>query len=115
MSAAYSIASIAILVSSIFFSQPRLARTHANALALERVNILFTNICFCDASTNHPRRPLARLFLLRCTTRSPLLPLAGHYNKRTDALRISVDKHTDAALNKRTALEQLVELVNTVR
>ena len=36
---------------------------------------------------------------------------AGHYDRRTDRLRISVDWQADSGLNKREALEQLVALV----
>ncbi len=36
---------------------------------------------------------------------------APFYNARTDVLKISLDKHPDAALNRREALEQLVSLV----
>lgn len=41
--------------------------------------------------------------------------VAGHYNPRTDELRISRDHLTTSALNKRLALEQLVAVVRAVR
>jgi len=42
-------------------------------------------------------------------------PLAGHYDRRTDRLRISVDWQADSGLNKREALEQLVALVTAAQ
>jgi predicted metal-dependent hydrolase len=34
----------------------------------------------------------------------------GHYNRVHDSLKISIDKHADAALNKREGIEQLIAL-----
>lgn len=67
-------------------------------------------------------RPIAHARALRLTpppteppTHPPTHPRAGHYNGRTDQLRISADWHEDAALNKREALEQLVGLVTAAQ
>ena len=57
------------------------------------------------------RRP-AQTPLRPPTPRDHPVPPTGHYDGRTDRLRISVDQHPDAGLNKRLALEQLVALVS---
>ncbi len=61
-----------------------------------------------------------RRAVLTCRVRELGLPAAvadyvrviagGHYDHPRDALKISIDRHVDAALNKREGIEQLVAL-----
>jgi hypothetical protein len=72
-----------------------------------------------------PRHPVAvvvshatetsLLFCLVLPTPPPPPTRAGHYDRRTDGLKISVDSHPDAGRNKRVALEQLVALVTSAQ
>ena len=39
----------------------------------------------------------------------------GHYTARNDTLTVSVNQHADGALNRRLALEQVVDLVVTAQ